>query len=160
MKGYAVMEMPKPTDAHKKLERLVGRWSGEEKMFPSPWDPKGGMAVARVNNKLALDGFAVVQHYEQERGGTVTFRGHGVFRWDPNQNTYMLYWFDSMGFPPNEFRGDFKDNILMMAYQGPQGHTRATFDLSQDRRYTFRMEVSQDGKQWVPFTEGLYTRQD
>ena len=154
-----MMEMPKLSDAHRKLERLVGRWSGEEKMFPSPWDPKGGVAAARINNKLALYGFAVVQHYEQERGGVVTFRGHGVFRWDANQNTYMLYWFDSMGFPPNEFRGDFKENILTMIHQGVQGHTRATFDFGKENRYTFRMEVSQDGKQWHTFTEGEYAKQ-
>ena len=26
------MDMPKPTEAHKKLEKLVGNWSGEEKI--------------------------------------------------------------------------------------------------------------------------------
>ena len=51
------MEMPKPTDVHKKLERLAGKWKGEEKMYPSPWDPNGGIAVGRVNNRPALDGF-------------------------------------------------------------------------------------------------------
>src|SRR5689334_22163707 len=91
------MEMPKPTDAHKKLNWLTGNWAGEEKMFPSPWDPKGGMAKARIHNRSAIDGFNVVQDYEQEHGGAVNFRGHGVFSYDANQKCYVLHWWDSMG---------------------------------------------------------------
>lgn len=30
------MAMPKPTKFHKKLEALVGDWSGEETMHPMP----------------------------------------------------------------------------------------------------------------------------
>lgn len=100
------MEMPKPADAHRKLERVVGRWTGEEKLFPSPWDPKGGTASSRVENRLALDGFAIVQDYEQERNGKICFRGHGVLRWEAQQQCYEMYWFDSMGMPPNIFRGN------------------------------------------------------
>jgi hypothetical protein len=35
------MEMPKPTAAHRKLERVVGRWTGEEKLFPFALGPQG-----------------------------------------------------------------------------------------------------------------------
>ena len=55
------MEMPKPTAAHRRLEKLIGRWSGEERIHPSPFDPNGGLAMARLENRPALDGFAVVQ---------------------------------------------------------------------------------------------------
>jgi hypothetical protein len=55
------MEMPKPSDGHRRLERLAGRWEGEEKMEPSPWDPQGGTAL-----------------------GCVT--GHGVYTYDPKED--------------------------------------------------------------------------
>ncbi len=153
------MEMPKPSTEHKNLQRLVGRWKGDEKLYPSPWDPKGGMATGRVENKSALDGFIVVQDYSQERGGAPTFRGHGVFSYDPNQKCYLMHWFDSMGAPVNEFKGTFEGKILSLSSKGMMGINRASFDLSRDNSYTFTMEISQDGKQWVPFMEGSYSRE-
>ncbi len=95
------MEMPKPTEAHRRLERLVGAWTGQERLHPSPWDPSGGPAVGHVENRAALDGFAVIHDYEQERNGTVTYRGHGIYTWDSTRRQYMMHWWDSMGFPPN-----------------------------------------------------------
>jgi len=90
------MEMPVLSEAHRKLQTLVGDWTGQEKIFPSPFDPQGGTAVGRVRNVLALDGFAVVQDYEQLRQAGVNFRGHGIFRWDKNRSEYILHWFDSL----------------------------------------------------------------
>jgi len=154
------MEMPKPTTAHRQLEKLVGRWAGEERVHPSPFDPEGGMAIARLENRLALDGFAVVQDYEQERDGKINFRGHGVLRWDATQQCCEMYWFDSMGMPPSIFRGNFDGEILTLACKDQHGHSRATFDLSKKTQYAFRMEVSPDGNQWFPFLEGSYTREN
>lgn len=65
------MVMPRPSSEHKALDMLVGDWLGEEKIYPSPFDPVGGMATGRTHNQLALDGFAIVQDYEQERNGAV-----------------------------------------------------------------------------------------
>src|SRR4030095_8583695 len=58
-KGGFRMEMGMPTvqEQHKKLQTLAGTWTGEEKMHPSPWDPEGGMALGKVNNRIDLDGF-------------------------------------------------------------------------------------------------------
>ena len=153
------MEMPKPTDAHKKLQRFAGRWSGEEKIYPSAFDPKGGTSIARVNNRAALDGFTVVQDYEQEINGTLNFRGHGVFSYDPNRQSYFMHWWDSMGMPMSEFKGTFEGNVLTLVQQHAHGVNRAVFDLFEEGKYKFRMEVSQDGKQWQPFMEGTYRRE-
>lgn len=154
------MQMPKPSDAHQKLTRLVGRWRGEERLFPTPWDPKGGIAIGRVENRTALDGFVVVQDYEQAREGTVNFRGHGVFSWDDPQQCYKMHWFDSMGMPASEYKGTLNDNILTLTSKNPQGLNRAIFNLQQEGKYKFLMEVSPDGQQWFPFMEGHYSREN
>jgi hypothetical protein len=127
-------------------------------MHPSPWDPAGGTALGRVENREALDGFVVVQDYAQERAGRVTFRGHGVFSWDAPRRSYVFHWFDSMGMPPNEYVGQFQGDVLTLSYQGPQGHSRAVFDLTQAGRYAFRMDFSPDGATWQTLMEGSYLR--
>jgi hypothetical protein len=151
------MHMPRPDERHRRLHKLLGTWHGDERLYPSPWDPAGGSAVARVHNVLALDGFAVVHDYEQERGGTVSFRGHGVFRWDPLQQAYELHWFDSFGAAPTVFRGGFDGDVLTMTAQ-QQGFLRAQWDLSAAARYDYRMDVSADGVQWQLFSQGRYVQ--
>jgi hypothetical protein len=152
------MEMPQITQAHRKLEKLVGDWEGEEHLFPSPIDPQGGTTRARVHNVLALDGFAVIQDYEQQRGAAVNFRGHGVFAWNSALQCYTLHWFDSMGMPPVVYQGSFDGDVLALSYRSDQGFFRATFDYSRPNQSTFRQEVSPDGQQWFPFLEGSYTK--
>jgi hypothetical protein len=151
-------EMPKPTPAHAQLAVLAGVWCGREQIPPSPWDPVGRVANARCENRLALDGFAIVHDYEQEHGGTVCFRGHGVFSYDKHEQCFVLYWFDSMGSSPGVFRGSFDGATLRLTGESSQGQQRATWEFQGDSRYRFRLEVSQDGVAWRTFLEGEYTR--
>jgi hypothetical protein len=153
------MEMPQVSPEHQALSILVGNWLGQEHIHPSPFDPVGGPATGRVHNRAALDGFAVIQDYEQERRGVVNFRGHGVFRWDAGEQCYKLHWFDSFGLPPVEYRGLLKDRVLILTAPQGEGLGRATFDFSLEGRYQYRMEVSSDGVQWFIFTDGEYLRQ-
>jgi hypothetical protein len=152
------MEMPKLTDAHRKLQLLVGNWQGEEKMFPTPWDSKGGSAVGYMNNRLALDGFAVIQDYEHRREGVVKYWGHAIFTWDPNLQSYVLYWFDSLGVGQNVFQGSFDEKKLTLTYKSHQGYTRASWEFTSDKSFSYRMEVSGDGTQWQAMMEGTYSR--
>ncbi len=153
------MEMPTLGAAHFKLEKLVGLWMGEERVHPSPWDPKGGDAVGRVRNRMALDGFVLVHEYEQERNGKVALRGHAVLRWDAAAERYVLLWFDSMGMPPTEFHGDLDGDVLTLISQDPQGWIRAVWDFGEQGRYSYLMEASPDGEEWEPLMEGEYLRE-
>ncbi len=152
------MTMPQLTDAHRALAQLVGHWTGEERLHPSPWAPQGATATGRVENRSALDGFVVLQDYEQSREGVPPYRGHGVFRWDPEDRSYALDWYDSMGGGPTEFRGEFLDGVLTMRAEQPHGPTRAVFDFREADTYQYRMDVSPDGTHWHPVMEGRYRR--
>jgi hypothetical protein len=153
------MEMPKPTEAHKKLSIFDGLWIGQETIPPCPWDPKGGTAVGRCTNRVAVDDFIVIHDYEQERNGAISFRGHGVYTYDTTAKHYVLTWWDSMGVAPNVFKGDFNGNTLSMLCVDGQGHCRTTSEFRKPGEYFFRMEMSQDGQQWMTMMEGVYTRQ-
>jgi hypothetical protein len=98
------MQMPTPTDDHRKLHRLAGTWIGEERLEPSPWGP-GGAAVGRITARVALDGLFVVSDYVEEKDGKISFGGHSVFGWDPAARNVTWYWFDTMGANPPEPRG-------------------------------------------------------
>ncbi|MFQ5718590.1 MAG: DUF1579 family protein [Acidobacteriota bacterium] len=152
--------MPRPGAAHARLEKLVGTWRGEEKMSPSPWMPEGGTAIGEVTNRIAMDGFNVVQDYTQTRDGTVSFRGHGVFGWDDTRKEYTLHWFDSMGMPPNVFRGSFDGDTLTLSSHDPRVHSRTVFDFGAPGSYRFKMEMSQDGNAWHAMMEATYSRTD
>jgi hypothetical protein len=156
--GVQRMDMPKPGEAHRKLHKLAGRWEGTEIMHPSPWVRERAEALGRVENRISLDGFNVIQDYEQRMGDVVSFRGHGVFSWDMSQGCFTMHWWDNMGTPANVFKGDFRGDLLTLDSQSPMGHSRAITDLSRPNAYSFRMEFSQDGKQYVPFMEGSYTK--
>ncbi len=153
------MEMPRPGEAHARLQKLVGRWRGEETVHPAPWDKAGGTATAVVENRVVLGGFAVVQEYQQTRAGKPNFAGHGVFWWDPAANQHVMTWFDAMSGTPTEYRGTFDGDVLRLEAAVPQGgFSRCTFECGTPDRYVFRLEVSQDGDVWAPALEGAYAR--
>ncbi|MBA3832129.1 MAG: DUF1579 family protein [Chthoniobacterales bacterium] len=152
------MEMPKASAGHRKFERLTGQWEGEETMYPSPWDPQGGTAVGRIRSRLALNGFALINDYEQERNGAVTFTGHGVFTFNPNDEVYTLTWFDCMGSPPEVFKGDFEGDLLRLAHGGPGMHARLTYDLSAAGYLATSIEMSEDGAAWKRFFDARLRR--
>jgi hypothetical protein len=153
------MEMPRPGDQHKRLAALVGEWTGKETLHPSPWDPAGGGAQAQVTNRWVADGFALVQEYEQRRNGKVTFRGHGVFWFDPARDEYVMHWWDSMGGTAGEYRGRFEGDVLALRCPMPQGgHSRTSWTMAGDEGHTFLMEVSPDGESWQPAMEGRYRK--
>jgi hypothetical protein len=153
------MEMPRPGDAHKKLAAFVGEWMGEETMHPSPWAPGGAKATGKVVNRWILDGFAVVQEYEQWQDGKVSFRGHGVIWFDPGKQEYVMHWWDSMGGTSGEFRGRFDGDVLMLGAPMPQGgHSRTSWDFGKPGAHRFSMDVSPDGQNWSPSMEGAYRR--
>ncbi|HET6201663.1 MAG TPA: DUF1579 family protein [Planctomycetota bacterium] len=150
------MEMPKPGPGHKKLESLAGNWTGEEKMHPSPWEPKGGAATAAMTNRVACDGFWVVGDYEQRRGPAVTFRGHAVFGYDAQNDEVVLHWFDPTGMGADLFRGKFEGPRLTLTCKNAMGTHRLAYDLSEGGTLRSRMESSQDGKKWTPVFDGVY----
>jgi hypothetical protein len=137
------MEMPRPSREQEDLSILVGDWLGQEQLHPSPFDPVGGPAVGRVYNWLALDGFAVIQDYEQERKGAVNFRGHGIFRWAAADKCYALCWFDSFGLPPATFRGALQHKVLTLTAPQPPGFARAVKRLCLTRSVPGMCECSQ-----------------
>jgi hypothetical protein len=152
------MDMPTPAREHERLSALAGEWRGEEHVHPSPWNPTAGTASAKSSLRMALDGFVLIGDYEHARGDS-RFLGHAVFTWDAGERKYLMYWFDSMGFPPRSpARGSWTDDGLVLVDDHPMGQTRYTYRLAGPDAYTLKIENSLDGQTWTPFIEGSYRR--
>lgn len=153
------MEMPKPSEHHRKLAAFAGTWSGEETLHPMPWSPQPAKATSRSVNRLDLSDFFLLIDHEQTRDGHVTYRGHGIFGYDTRQQKYTMHWFDVMGSDPGPpALGTWEGDTLRFQHSHHMGHSRYTYRFENDRKYTMRIEMSQDGKNWMPFLDGTYRR--
>ena len=153
------MEMPKPTEHHKKYQAFVGTWTGDETLHPMPWSPQQATATSRCTSRLDLDGFFLITDHEQTRDGKVTYRGHGIFGYDPRQQKHTMHWFDVMGGDPGApATGTWEGNTLRCQHSHHMGHSRYTYTFEREGLYTLQIEMSQDGKAWMPFVTGTYKR--
>ncbi len=153
------MEMPKLTEEHKKLQALVGTWSGEETLPLSPMNPRPSNRTSTTTSRLDLGGFFLLMDHVQQEGKNETFRGHGIFGWDPRQQKYTMHWFDVMGGDPGApALGTWEGNRLCFQHQHHMGHSRYTYEFGGPGSYSLKLEVSGDGNNWVTFLEGNYKR--
>lgn len=148
------MEMPTPGPQHENLKKLAGHWIGEETMFPSPWCPEQSERTGEIHARV-LDDFFVISDYEQKIGDEVSFRGHGVYSWDPGTQEYVMYWFDSMGGAGGVARGTMEGNQLTFLNQSPFGHHRYRYTFEEGKN-RFEMAMSQDGEQWQTMMDSWY----
>jgi len=151
--------MPSVSEQQKQLNTLfTGTWRGEEKLYPSEWDPKGGPAFGTWIARPGVDGFGVIVDYQEERDGKVVYRGHGFHGWDAKESCFLSYWFDNIGVMPKQaVRGMLDGNRYTYESEEPGGRTRMTYDFKPDA-FEFRIDRSKDGKSWNPMHEGRYTR--
>jgi hypothetical protein len=153
------METPIPTAEHRRLEKMAGKWEGEELAYDSSSDSKANVAIGRINSRIALGGFALIHDYERERNGKITFTGHGVFTYNSKEKVYELTWFDSMGERRTVFTGQFEGDVLRLTHGVPGMHARLTHDMSRPGHLLVSMEMAEDGANWTKVFDARLVRQ-
>ncbi len=151
------MDAPKPAEQHRQLEKFVGKWSGTDRIFPSPWMAEG-LKPASCEIKPALDGFFLLMDYAQYEGGNPGFAGLGVIGYDVKQGCFTMHWFDSWGAPPSTFgKGRLEGDVLTIDSEYPDHKGRVIYHLRGDTLVQ-RVEMDMDGKGYKPMIEGTYRR--
>jgi hypothetical protein len=151
------MNRPEPNQHHRRLQRLVGAWKGEETLQETPVTP-GGKASGSFTFRSVLGDLFVVAEYEQIMHGKQLMQGMGVLGWDAKQNQYTLHWFDTFGSPPGSpGRGSWDGQVLRFEHGAPKPHGRTSFEL-EDGGFVFRIEMSFEGKPFQTVIEGRYTK--
>ena len=149
--------MTPPGPEHEVLAKFVGSWIGDETMLPSPWSPEASQRASTLDVRM-LDGFFAISDYVQTSGDEVSFRGHGVYSWDPQNGHYVMHWFDSMGGAGALAHGSFDGTRLTFQSTSPMGHHRYRYLFDNDDAYRFEMAMSPDGETWQNLMEGKYRR--
>ena len=148
-------QMPTPGPAHEVLARMAGEWIGDETLLPSPFHPEGAKRTSTSSSRM-LEGFFLVTDYVQSSGDEVSFRGHGVYSWDPAAEEFIMYWYDSMGGAGGVARGKLEGDVLTFLNTSPMGHHRYRYTLGE-AGYRFEMAMSQDGEEWSTFMDASYS---
>jgi hypothetical protein len=151
------MELPKPSEEHRKLHRFAGTWEGAEETFGAPGAP-AAPSLGRTSFRIGVDGLNVIGDYEQIRGGQASYRGLSVFGVDGQSGEAVWFWFDSMGIVPQPSRGRWAGDALVLGITYPEGKGRYTYELVGSDRYRFRLETSRDGREYRTQMIGDYRK--
>lgn len=153
--------MDVPPEQRRLLDAMTGTWLGEERLSPTPWDQRGGMAVGRTQARAGIGGLAVLADYAEERDGAIVFRGHGLYSWDAVGGTYCMYWFDSVLPCPTHLpaRGTWDGDTLAFDVPGDEADYRYVYDFLAPGFYEFRIEYRTADAPWAIAMRGEYVRQ-
>ena len=153
------MASPTIADPMRRLsERFVGTWRGDERLFPTPWDPAGGAAIGTWTVRPGAGGACLVVDYVEERDGAVAYQGHGVHGHDAETGQLHASWCDSAGTMWTQaVPATFADDRYTYTRATARGLTRFTYAWRDDE-LTFTIARSDDGATWAPMHEGRYRR--
>jgi hypothetical protein len=115
--------------------------------------PDGGEAKSKTSSRLALDGFAIIQDYEQKVDGNPPYRGHGVLHYNADAKQYEMYWFDNMDSPVTVLRGKFEGDVLTLSGPTRDGQMRVVYDLKKPEHVHVKTQSSEDGRTWRTLME-------
>jgi hypothetical protein len=152
------MHEPEPSAHHRKLAVLAGSWIGEETMHPSPWNPDPAKATGHIDSRMDIDGLFLISDYHQVRDEEVTFRGHGVYGYDPASERFTMYWFDSMSYQGGIALGTWVGDELVFERSSHRGTSRYVYEIVGPDEYRFRIEMSPDGEALTPWLECVWKR--
>lgn len=141
------------------LAAFEGVWEGDEEIASSPV-VREGAARGRHVMRRAVDGSILVQDYERRRDdGTRPISGHGVFAVDPTSGVITWFFFDSLGYLPNEpARGGWHEGGLLLAKSTRRGEARYHFRV-EGRRLVHHIEGKPAGAaDFTTFLAGNYRK--
>ncbi len=136
---------------HDKLNDLVGTWTGEERLLPTPWTSAGTAQGTFVIAEAPHGGVSI--DYTGTRDGSVALSGHGVL---VDQG---WWWFDSFGFVPmHPGSASWDDASLLLERRSERGRTIVRLQVQDGRlHHEIRTAVPADAEP-IPMLVGEYER--
>ncbi len=104
------------------LDKILGAWSGAEKMSGGPQGPDTIEAQGRFENQLALGGNGLTSAYQQEIGGNASIYCQTTYRFD-DDGSVLMTWTPSTG-DAQLFKGALEGNVIRVSHTGEDGMTQ------------------------------------
>jgi hypothetical protein len=152
----------KPGSEVKKLDYFVGAWTLDGTIVPGPWGDGGKFSSS--NTTAWMDGnFFLVGHSDfkmpAELGGDG--KGTSFMGYDADQNVYTYDAFNSLGRRENS-KGTLTGDTWVWTgsanYGGQEIQRKTTMKVVSPNSYTFKLEVSIDGTNWMTFMDVKATK--
>ncbi len=113
---------PTPGPERAKLAFLVGDFTTETHVMPSPMAESGGMGKGTSVMAWGLDSMFVVLDEQSVNQVLGNYKGHGMLGYDRQGGKYVLSMFNNFGDSP-QYRGNFNGDtlVLMTKVRFPEG---------------------------------------
>ena len=151
--------MPKPGPEHKNLAYFAGSWKLAGDIKPGPMGP-GGKFTGTEHIEWMPGGFFLVSH-SQGSSSMGKESGLAVYGYDADKKVYTYDEFSSTGENVHA-TGTFDGKVWTWTSESPMGGKpmKGQFILTETSptSYTFKFEMSQDGKNWAPVMDGTGTK--
>lgn len=112
-------EMPRPAAEHEWLERFVGEWESDVRVYMDPDAPP--MEVTVNESFRSIGGFWVVGDMRGQMDGMPPFEGVYTIGYDPEGGKYIGTWIESTTGNLRTYEGTLEDDgrVLIMETEGP-----------------------------------------
>ena len=151
---------PKPGPEHKKLEIWIGDWTYEGEYHATLFGP-AGKCTGNVAVRPILGGY-FVEFRSEEKGAAGTTQYLEIDGYDPVARKYIWHGFDSQGLNETvtyNIEGNTVAYAGTLVIGGRQAKSRGSFVFSPGfMSYAAEYEISVDGKAWMTFFEGKFTK--
>lgn len=153
-------QTPKPDPEVQKLHVLLGHWTYEGEYKPGPLGP-GGKITGVYDTRMILGGF-FLQAQETEKGAMGTTHNLEIDSYDPVNKNFISNLYQSDG---TKFSGTLtvSGNTITWAgtwvIGGKEYQFKEPLVLAGDSMSGMaKGEISADGKTWMPFFEGTFSK--
>ena len=146
-----MIEVAKPTKAHRVIFKELGTWEGDMTMFMGPEPIKS--KCTEVNRKFGA--FWMTSSFTYELNGE-TMRGRGQFAYRKDKGGYYGTWVDSnsdiMSLMTGEYDADAKTMTYMMKNKDPNGEDvvmRIVTTMTSETTKDFNMSMQLPDGNWA-----------
>lgn len=159
--GFAQMGEPIPTDELKKVQFLVGDYSGKEKvtmMSPTPVD-----STSKSHGEMKLGGRYLQTHVEYNITGAPTMTGMHMLTYNAAKKMYEAWWFDSEVTGAMHMTGNFEgDKLVLTSDPTPMpgmgdAIMRVSWWKNGEKGVRFNLDMKQ-GDKFVTVMDGDYQK--
>lgn len=107
------MKRPEPGPERARLSFLVGNFTTETRILPSPMMKKGATGTGTSVISWGLDSMFLTVDEQSINPILGNYKGHGMLGYDPQEKQYVLSMFNNFGDHP-QYRGSFVGDILVL----------------------------------------------